>query len=106
MVLFVSVVFSLSAASAQEQLPDPSTHVFTVKERGKKVLDDPTDLTVTRRPKDILPPEIWNLMTADQEEMKKETAELLGYTAPELLGRLNRKSNRQIYVYGPDASPG
>ena len=38
--------------------------------------------------KDVLPPEIWDLVATDVEEAKKQTAEILGFRSPELVGKI------------------
>ena len=82
------LTFSLFSASAQEQLPDPSTYLPQPGQTGKSMYDDPTDLTVARPFSKILPSAIWKQITFDKEKMKQEYAELLGFTAPELVGKI------------------
>jgi len=83
----VSTFFPL-VAPAEEKLPHPETYVNKPDKTVKKLYDDPTDLFVTRPFKDVLPPELYDKVTFDQEKMKKEGAELLGFTAKELVGKI------------------
>jgi hypothetical protein len=87
LILCVALMLLPLAGWAEEKLPGPEGYSFYTTEY-KKQFDDPTDLFVTRPLKSILPPEIDEIMTFDKEKMKKETAELLGFSAPELVGKI------------------
>jgi hypothetical protein len=81
--------FSPMAAPAEEQLPHPETYVPSSQgKQAKEMFDDPSDLFVTHPFKDVLPPEVYDRITFDQEKMKKGWAELVGFTAPELVGKI------------------
>jgi hypothetical protein len=100
LVCCLSAVFLPFAAWADEQLPNPETYLFDHPDKvGKKLYDDPTDLFATRPYKDILPPELYDKITFDQEKMKKEGAELLGFTAPELVGKIAPEIKPGKYTY-------
>jgi len=102
------VVFLSFDARAEEQLPNPETYLYDHPDKtGKKLYDDPTDLFVTRPFKDILPPALYGKITADQEKMKKDSAELLGFTAPELVGKIAPEIKPGKYTYNDlEQSPG
>jgi hypothetical protein len=93
------LTFSLFSASAQEQLQDPSTYLPQPGKTGKEFYDDPTDLTVTQPFSKILPPAIWKQITFDKEKMKQEYAELLGFTAPEVVGKIAPEIKLGKYTY-------
>ena len=98
-VLYLVTVFSQAALSSGEQLSDPSTYIPKIGETGKKNFDDPNDLNVTQPLKDFLPSEIWNAMIGDLEKMKNDSAELLGYTAPDLVGNIAPEIKPGKYTY-------
>ncbi len=83
---------------AEEDLPDPESYFFSGR-KAKKSLDDATDLFVTHPLKSFLPPEIRDLITFDKENMKKETAELMGFTGPELVGKIAPEIKPGKYTY-------
>jgi len=85
---------------AEEKLPHPETYLPSCETKPvKEVLDDPTDLFVKHPYKDVVPPEIWGRLTFDQEKMKKEWAELIGFTAPELVGKIAPEIKPGKYTY-------
>ena len=89
------------AAWAEEDWPDPMTWLPTADEAltQKKTFDDQTDLFKTWHPRDFVPPEMWNLLTFDQEEMKKQTKEILGFASPELVGKIAPEIKPGKYTY-------
>ncbi len=89
------------AAWADEEMPPAETYLPSISEsmREKNTLDDNRDLVVTYHPKDIMPPEVWKWMHFDEEEMKKQMAELLGFTAPELVGKIAPEIKPGRYTY-------
>jgi len=93
------LTFSPLTVCSDETLPDPSTYLPQPGQSGKNMYDDPTDLTVTRPFSKILPPEIWKQITFDKEKMKQETAELHGFTAPELVGKIAPEIKPGKYTY-------
>ncbi len=95
--LFFNLFFSMNAW-AGETLPSPESYFFSGI-KAKKSLDDPTDLFVTRPFKSRLPPEIWEMMTFDKEEMKKKTIELMGFAAQELVGKIAPEIKPGKYSY-------
>jgi hypothetical protein len=101
LVVFVAVSLCPLVALAEEKLPAPETYVPHPSELSgiKKATDDPRDLTVTYPLKDVVPPEIMAKLTFDQEKMKKESVKLLGFTAPELVGKIAPEIKPGKYTY-------
>ncbi len=97
---FIAVLFPFIAWSAGE-MPPADSYLPSAEEmiEQKATLDDPTDLVVTYHPKDVLPPEIWKRMVFDEAEMKKQTAEIVGFTAPELVGKIAPEIKPGKYSY-------
>jgi len=100
MVLLTLALFS-SIVLAEEKIPAPESYMPHPSEVPdiKKATDDPRDLTVTYALKDVVPPEIMKLLTFDQEKMKKGSVELLGFTAPELVGKIAPEIKSGHYTY-------
>jgi len=98
--LFCLVLILVPLASqAEEKLPYPETYVPSAQEKQiKAVFDDPRDLFVEKTYKDIVPPEVYNRITFDQEKMKKEWAELRGFTALELVGKIAPEIKSGKYI--------
>ena len=101
LVLWLSVALLPLAAWAGEEMPDPKTYMPTTREimKQKASFDDNRDLLKTYHPKDVLPSDIWKWMYFDVEEMKKQTAEILGFTAPELVGKIAPEIKPGKYTY-------
>jgi hypothetical protein len=100
---YLSAIFVIAfllplIAWADGRLPKPETY-RSGWSKSKKSLDDPTDLFVTRHFKDFLPPEIWDRMTFDKEKMKQGTLKMLGFTAPELVGKIAPEIKPGKYTY-------
>jgi len=102
LVFCITVVIFQLVAWAEEKCPAPDTyqiHMSKVHEIMKAPTDDPRDLTVTYNIKDFVPPEILDKLYFDQEKMKKGTAELLGFTAPEVVGKIAPEIKPGKYTY-------
>jgi hypothetical protein len=100
-VLFLSVVLLPLPAWTSGSLPHADIYMPSTSEimKAKNIFDDKRDLFVTYHPKDILPPEIWDKMHFDVDEMKKLWAELVGFTAPELVGKIAPEIKPGKYTY-------
>jgi len=101
LVVIFSVCFVPLSPWAGEQMPPWQTYVPTHSSLAKQkaVVDDPTDLMATFHPKDILPAEVWNYAHFDVNEMKKQTTEILGFTALEMVGRIAQEVKPGKYTY-------
>ncbi len=87
---FLYVILLSLSAWAEESLPHPDTYLPAASEAKKiyRIVDDPRDLMVTYPPKEILPPEIWEYLVVDVEEVKRLTAEIVGFKSPDLVGEI------------------
>jgi len=102
LVVLASMVIFPLVAWAQTKYPPPESymiHISKAHEVIKAPTDDPRDLTVTYNIKDVLPPEILELLYFDQEKMKKGSAEMVGFTAPELVGKIAPEIKPGKYTY-------
>jgi len=91
-VMFFWVLAALLPLSAwaEETLPDPETYRVLPSEVPDiiKMLDDPKNLIDTYPLKNAVPPEVYKCMTFDVEEAKKQTAEIVGFTSPDLVNKI------------------
>ncbi len=99
--LWLSAALLSQAAWAAGELPHPDTYLPSTSEvmKAKGVFDDKTDLFETYHPKDVLPPEIWAKMHFDEDKMKALWAELVGFKAPELVGKIAPEIKPGKYTY-------
>ena len=94
-------IFQL-AAWAEEKYPSPESymiHMSKAHEIIKAPTDDTRDLTVTYNIKDVVPPKILDILYFDQKEMKKDSAEMFGFTAPEVVGKIAPEIKPGKYTY-------
>jgi hypothetical protein len=101
LVVFFSVCLMPVSSFSGDKLPHWETYAPTATDLAKIKggTDDPTDLMVTFHPKDILPAEVWNYLKFDMDEMKEQTAEILGFTAPEKVGKIAPEIKPGKYTY-------
>jgi len=102
MVLFMGVVLLPElAAWSQEKLPHYTTYCPSTEEMIEKKadFDDPADLMATFNPKTVVPPELWKLMSFDIKEMQKQTAELVGFKSPDVVGKIAPEIKPGKYTY-------
>jgi len=101
LILYVSAALFPLVSLAGEKMPTPDTYLPTTDEimKQKASYDDKRDLFKTYHPKDVVPQEAWKWMHFDMEEMKKKTAEILGFTAPELVGKIAPEIKPGKYTY-------
>jgi len=87
LIFWGGLAFFPLAAWAGEEMPLPDSYLPSTDEimKQKASYDDKTDLFETFHPKKIMPAEGWRWMHFDVEKMKKYTAEILGFTGPELV---------------------
>ncbi len=99
--IFLSTILFSPAAWAFEQWPDPNTYVPSYKGmmKQKGTCDDNTDLFVTFHPKDKLPPEMWKRMHWDIGQMQALWAEIVGFKAPDLVGKISPEIKPGKYTY-------
>src|SRR4030043_867277 len=76
-------------------------------EKYKKMLDDPRPYLKELTYKKILPPEVYAKLTFDVEEMKKLWAEIVGFKAPDEVGKIAPEIKPGTYSYkDPSKCPG
>jgi hypothetical protein len=101
-ICLTAALLPLAAWAADEyEWPAPENWLPSADEalNKKKTIDDPADLFKTWHPRDIVPPEMWKLLVHDQEEMKKQTKESLGFASPELVGKIAPEIKPGNYTY-------
>jgi len=100
--IFFLVQFFLSLTVwAAPDLPQADIYLPSTNDmiKAKAIFDDNKDLFVTYHPKDILPPEIWETITYDIDKMKAAWKDLVGFTAPELVGKIAPEIKPGKYTY-------
>jgi hypothetical protein len=86
----LTLTYSPLSGWGSESLPHPDKYLPHQNElyKQKKVTDDSTDLIAVCPLKNALPREIYNLLTFNVEEAKRQTAEILGFRSPDLVGKV------------------
>jgi hypothetical protein len=83
-VLFLILVFTASGAWAQRY-----EHSFTELEKYKAPIDDPAPFYKNIEGfKKIMPPDVYKKVTYDVDAMKKAWAEVVGFKAPDVVGKV------------------
>ncbi len=93
---FILLLFRPWSVTADE-IPHPSTYIPSLAEveKHKAFYDDPRPYLKSFGPKQVLPPKLYSRLTNDIEKMKALWAELVGFSAPEAVGKI-----------APDIKPG
>ncbi len=101
LILWLSTALLPWAAWADEKMPNPDTYLPSFHEimKQKASYNDNRDLFVTFHPKEVLPPEIWKWINFDFDKMKEMWTELVGFTAPELVGKIAPEIEPGKYTY-------
>lgn len=90
-------------ATADEAIPHPSTYLpKTISEvmQYKNNFDDPRSwLGSPIDPRTLLPPQLYKRLCFDQEAMKTQWAEVIGFRAPERVGRIAPEIKPGKYTY-------
>jgi len=88
-------------AFAAEELPHAYTYALNPGEYKelKSMIDDPTDLLATYPPKKALPSEISEFLIINVGEAKRQTEELMGFKAPDLVGKISPEIKPGKYTY-------
>jgi len=81
--------------------PRPETYMPTLVDRlnNKDIYDDPRPWLTTFGPKQILPAELYEKLTYDIEEMKDTWAEVIGFRAPDVVGKIAPEIKPGKYTY-------
>ena len=67
--------------------------------KAKANFDDPTHLFEKLPHKDILPPEVWKSINYDQAQMKQVWSEVVGFKAPDVVGKIAPELKPGKYTY-------
>jgi hypothetical protein len=89
--------------------PHPTTYIpnHADLEKQKRMFDDPRPYLEQFGPKEVLPPDLYKSLSYDVEEMKKQWSELVGFRAPDEVGRIAPEIKPGKYIYGDlDKNPG
>ncbi len=106
-IVFMSVlaVFILAVLTpgvqAQTKYPRPETYIptFAEFEKHKRLYDDPRPVLKDWPLKSILPKDFYAKITFDQEKMKALWAELVGFKAPDVVGKVHPEIKPGKYTY-------
>ncbi len=103
LIFYLMMVCMVSLVHAEDDWPKmhPETYLPTHIQMiaAKAVVDDPRSLMDTYHPSQIVPPEIWSKMTWDVDEMKALWAELTGFSAPDIVGKIAPEIKPGKYTY-------
>jgi len=100
--VFVMLSAGAGLAAAEEfDIPHPSTYVPTHADllKHKKWYDDPRPYLTTFGPKQVLPPELYEKLSYDVDEMKKVWADAVGFKAPDVVGKIAPDFKLGKYTY-------
>ena len=101
LILCMALILLPLAVWAEEKLPHPDTylpHPSKTKDI-RKMLDDPKDLVATHPIKKALPPEVYEVLTFDVEEAKRQWAEIVGFKSPDVVGKIAPEIKPDKYTY-------
>lgn len=103
----VAVLMAFPAEAGD--IPRPETYVPTVAqmEEHKAFFDDPRPLLKTFGPKQVLPPDLYAMLTFDVGEMRDKWADVVGFRAPDVVGAVEPEIKPGTYAYTDlDQRPG
>jgi hypothetical protein len=97
-----SIVFAFlpSLVSAGE-IPDPKTYIPSTSEieKHKKPFDDPRPYLKEFGPKQVLPKDLYAKLSFDEEKMKSLWSEIVGFRAPDVVGKIAPEIKPGKYTY-------
>ncbi len=102
LIFLIIIAFIVPSVIAETpNWPHPDTYLPTPQEikKAKNVLDDPRSLMVNYHPSKTLPPEIWERMTYDKKEMSALWAEVVGFKAQDIVGKVSPEIKPGKYTY-------
>ncbi len=98
LVLFIAVVMMVSVGWAQKY-PKYELSIAEL-EKYKEAIDDPSPFYKNIEGyKKIMPPEAYKKVTYDVEAMKKTWAEVIGFRAPDVVGKVDPEIKPGKYTY-------
>lgn len=94
-------VWGFEAIPETYKPPAPNSYLPTYEEalKYKKHYDDPRPYWSEYGPKEFLPPELYNKLTYDIEEMKNAWAEVVGFKSPDVVGKIAPEIKLGKYTY-------
>jgi len=97
---FLAATFGLPVVGA-DTIPHPETYVPTIAqvEKYKRFHDDPRPILKTFGPKQVLPPELYTRLSYDVEKMKTLWAEVVGFSAPDVVSEIAPEIKPGIYTH-------
>ncbi len=101
MVIIFMVVLLPAGGYGQTRYPRPETYIPTwaTLEKYKKFYDDPRPYLKDFGLKDILPRDFYKKLVFDQGKMKDTWAEIVGFKAPDVVGKLYPEIKPGKYTY-------
>ena len=86
---------------ALAQWPHPNTYMptFAEIEKHKKPFDDPRPYLNELGPKQVLPKKLYDSLSYDEEQMKSLWAEVVGFRAPDVVGKIAPEIKPGKYTY-------
>ena len=98
--IFISVCL-VPLALAEDKLPHPNTYLPSYSElhKHKAQYDDTRPYLKTFGPKQVLPPELWEKLSYDVDEMKKAWSEVVGFKSEDLVGKIAPEIKPGKYTY-------
>jgi Protein of unknown function (DUF1329) len=96
---WLAVVFLPVVVSAQ--IPHPKKYIPTLAEveKHKKLFDDPRPYLKEFGPKQVLPKELYSKLSYDVDKMKSLWAEVVGFRAPDVVGKIAPEMKPGKYTY-------
>lgn len=104
-IVFVSIFFLalwlVPFIVMSQEIPHPSTYIPTLVdiEKHKKPFDDPRPYLKTFGPKQVVPQALYEKLIYNEEEMKKEWSAVVGFKAPDVVGKIAPEIKPGKYTY-------
>lgn len=102
MLFVVCLAVSVMPRTVQAvDIPHPDTYIpsFSEVRKHKDFFDDPRPYLTDFGPQKVLPPELYEMLTYDVDQMKKTWAELVGFKAPDVVGKIAPELKLGKYNY-------
>ena len=91
----------LTSVSCAEKFPHPNTYIPTLEKiiRNKEFFDDPRPYVKTFGVKQIAPKKMWDYLSADKEKAAALWAEVVGFKAPDVVGKISPEIKPGKYTW-------
>ena len=99
--LFVLAVLAPAVTIFAAEYPNPRTYIPTLVDvdKHKAQFDDPRPYLTTFGPKQVLPKEFYSKLSFDVDAMKSLWAEVVGFKAPDIVGKIAPEVKPGKYTY-------